>query len=504
MGRLSKEQKEAIHRAFKETGTIRGTKKLTNISRKAIRRELDRLSNPIPNAPKTTVRKSKLDSYKAKICYLVKEKGLSAVRVFEEIKDLGYAGGYSILKNYIRGIRPTIKKRPRPPIDHPPGYEAQMDWSPHKVIIGGKEQIVHTGSIVLCYSRWLFMRHLTDETLESVISLHEQAFQELGAVPEIITYDNMTTVGRHIGPGEIWINPTFQRFSKEYGFEIVILKPGAKERHGKVERPFHYIENNFLAGREFDDMEDLNNRGDQWRWNKANIRIHGTLKQKPMDRLRREMPYLKRLPRDIADIMIKEVDRKINIDFCVVIDNIRYSTDPHLIDETAKVKLFRDHLEIWVNKKFHCRHVYSKKSRNVLPEHEEIYKKMTGQKQLLEDAYLRLGEPAKKFYEGLQETRKGAAGYHLQRILKYADRYGPDIVTGALAYALKHSAYSADSVLRIINGQKLKNNNKLDRLPENVRQYLQAYAVEKQKLSHYDQIIQNEEEKEDHETNAID
>ena len=110
---------------------------------------------------------------KAKIDYLVKEKELSAVRVMEEIVELDYEGGYSILKNHVRIIRPKTKKRPSPPIDHPPGHEAQMDWSPHKVIIQGKEQIVHTGSIVLCYSRWLFMRHFTDEKLENVIECNQ-------------------------------------------------------------------------------------------------------------------------------------------------------------------------------------------------------------------------------------------------------------------------------------------------------------------------------------------
>jgi hypothetical protein len=338
------------------------------------------------------------------------------------------------------------------------------------------------------------MRHFTDETLESVISLHEQSFQELGAVPQKITYDNMTTVGRHVGPGKVWLNPTFERFAKEKGFEIVILPPGSKERHGKVERPFHYIENNFLAGREFDDMSDLYNRADQWRWKKANVRIHGTLKQRPVDRLAREMPYLKRLVIMNADTNYKEVERKINIDFCVVINNKRYSVNPDLIGEKAKVRLYPDHLEIWVNNELDCKHTYSEKNRNVLSEHEEIYKKMTGQKRLLEDAFIRLGAPAKQFYEGLEQTRKAAAGYHLQRILKYADRYGSDIVVGAMAYAAKHNAYSADSVLQIINGKKLKNQKSMDRLPENVRQYLEAYAVEKQGLDHYDQIIENKEE----------
>jgi len=236
MSRLTKEQTELVLKFFKETGFIRQTAKKAGVSRKAVRRVLRQ--GPNFNAPASHPRPSKLDPYKAKIGVLVREQNLSAVRVMEEIQELGYDGRYTILKDYIRSVRPTPYRKPRPPIDHPPGEEGQMDWSPHQVIMGGRRTVVQTGSIVLCFSRWLYHHHFTDQTLESVIKLHEMAFQELGAVPVTMTYDNMTTVGRHTGPSEIWINPQFKAFADQYDFRIVILPPGAKERHGKVERPF--------------------------------------------------------------------------------------------------------------------------------------------------------------------------------------------------------------------------------------------------------------------------
>lgn len=491
MSRLTDEQRSKIRIVFKETGSIRQTAKRTGISRNAVRRQLKRLAHPLPSAPASYHRPSKLDPYKAKIRHLVIEKHLTAVRVLEEIIELGYQGGYSILKDYIRTIRPRPYRRPTPPIDHPPGQEGQMDWSPHQTILGGRRQIVHTGSIVLCFSRWLFTRHFQDETIESVIQLHEEAFQELGAVPEIMTYDNMTTVGRHTGPAEVWINPTFKRFADQYGFKIVILPPGAKERHGKVERPFHYIEHNFLAGREFQDLEDLNRRADFWRANTANVRIHGTLRERPMDRITRERPYLKPLPQNLSNVFFKEVDRLIHTDFCVAIDTNRYSANPKLIGQNAKVRLYKDHLEIWVNRQLDCKHTYvqDRYQRQVLPEHEEIYKKMTGQRQLLKNAFLRLGEPAMTYYEGLKKQRGVAAGYHLQRILQYADRYGHDVLTGALAHASRYGAYSADAILRIIQGKKLNKKIATESVPENIRQWLRACAVEKQDPSLYDRLI---------------
>lgn len=492
MSCLTEEQTALVLKFFKETGFIRQTAKKAGVSRKAVRRVLKQ--GPV-HAPASHPRPSKLDPYKAKIGVLVREQNLSAVRVLEEIQELGYDGKYSILKDYIRAVRPTPYKKPRPPIDHPPGEEGQMDWSPHQVIMGGRRTVVQTGSVVLCFSRWIYHRHFTDQTLGSVINLHEMAFQELGAVPVTMTYDNMTTVGRHTGLSKVWINPQFKAFADQYGFRIVILPPGAKERHGKVERPFHYIEHNFLAGREFQDMEDI------WRANTANVRIHGAFRERPLDRLERERAYLKPLSHEISGTFFKKVDRLIHTDFCVAIDTNRYSTSPNLIGQTAEVRLFKSHLEIWVNKQLDAKHNYikSRHQRQVLPEHEAIYKKMSGQTQLLKHAFLPLGEPAISYYDGLKQHRGAVAGYHLQRILTYVDRHGADVVTGALAHAQRYGAYSADAVLRIIQGKGQKKNPAIPPAPvsENIRDWLRSCAVEEQEPEFYDKIINNPDDEEE-------
>lgn len=490
MSRLSEEKVRLVREVFEKTGSIRATQKQTGISRNAIRRQLRPKKLPVSGINQALQKSSKLDPFKSKIDFLLREKNLSGVRILEEIQELGYQGGYTILKSYIRKVRPKPRRRPTPPIDHCPGEEGQMDWSPHNVILGGREQIVQTGSIILCFSRWAFIRFFTDQCLEKVISLHEQAFKELEAVPKVMTYDNMTTVGRHVGSGKVWINPSFERFAQEYGFKVIILAPGKKERHGIVERPFHYIENNFLKGREFRDLEELNHRSDLWRAQTANVRIHGTLREKPLDRLAREMSYLKGLPLHVRSDFYQEVERRVHPDFCVSIDRCRYSVAPNLIGEWVQVRLYREHLEIWFNKQLHCKHVLAQdKTRQILPEHEEQYQKMSGQKQLLEQAFCRLGAAAQTYYQGLKKEKKAAAGYHLQRILKFADRYGRDIVLGALNHAINYEAYSADAILRIIQGKKLRAQQNNTAMPENTRNWLKAQAVEKQNLGDYDKLI---------------
>ena len=503
MSRLNEEKRKKIREKFRATGSIRATARAVGVSRNAVRRELDRPAAGAPGAPASSPRPSKLDAYKAKIGYLVCEKNLSAVRTLEEIRALGYAGGYSILKDYVRTIRPKAMRPPTMPIDHKPGREGQMDWSPHMAVLGGRGQLVQTGSFVLCFSRWLFMRMFMDQTLINVIRLHQEAFAEIEALPETITYDNMTTVGRHVGPGKVWINPTFKRFADEYGFEVIILPPGKKDRHGIVERPFSYIENNFLAGREFDDLEDLNRQADLWRARTANVRIHGTLRQRPVDRLKRERPFLKPLPPSKTDTFYREVQRVVLRDFSVAIDTNHYSVSPQLIGQRATVRLYNDHLQVWVNDQLDCKHTYctGKHQRQVLAEHEKSFREMTGQHQLLANAFLRLGRPAESYYEGLKNEKGAAAGYHLQRILKLADRHGADVTAGAMAHAQRYGAYSADAVTRVVLGKALKHkagkNNAPVNMPENIRQWLRSCAVDDDTLDIYDKMIREIDDESD-------
>jgi len=95
---------------------IRETAKKAGVSRKAVRRVLKQGPGFHPSAPAYQPRPSKLDPYKAKIGVLVREEGLSAVRVLEEIQELGFEGKYTIVKDYVRTIRPTPYKRPTPPL----------------------------------------------------------------------------------------------------------------------------------------------------------------------------------------------------------------------------------------------------------------------------------------------------------------------------------------------------------------------------------------------------
>jgi transposase len=491
-------RRKKILEAYAETGNIRSAARRAGHSINTVRRVLRGDDKPpvVRSRPK---RPSKLDAFRAVIQRLVLEDNLSATLTLEELRALGYEGGRSILNDYVRQIRPAPKLHVTTVMEHAPGEEGQVDWSPYAIELGGERTVVHAFSLVLPFSRFIVVRFALDEKLETLISLHEEAFSMLGAVPRRMTYDNMTTVGRHVGPGEVQLNARFEAYAKCHGFEIHILPPGRPTLHGSVERPFHYLENNFLkrARLRFDSMAHLNEQAKGWCEHVANVRVHGTTRERPTDRMLRERALMLPL-RGVQDMPWRSVARKVQSDYCVAVDTNRYSVHPKHVGQPATIKLYAERLEILIAGELAAVHLMCRQryQRLVLPEHEEAFKRIAPSRRLLEQAFLRLGPTARDYYEGLRVQRGGGAGYHLQRILRLADRHGTDLVLGAMAHAARFGNYSASAVARVIAGrQRLTLPAQATATPpaqdsaQRVRRWLEGLHVEQRDLADYDRML---------------
>lgn len=491
-------RRKAVLDAFRKSGSIKATARQLHIGRRVVRRILRGADDPVRTVPKVVPpRPSKLDPYKPMIKRLVIEDELTATLILEEIGLLGYTGGYSILKRFVRTIRPRPAVKVTNRLEHPPGSPGQVDWSPHTVTLAGDTRIVHCYSLILPFSRYMVIRYTLDEQLETLVAMHEEAFSEMAAVPPIITYDNMTTVGRHIGPGKIWINPRFEEYAKQSGFEIFLIDPGKPNQHASVERPFHYIENNCLKRRrsKFDDLDDLNTHTKWWCDNVANVRVHRETHERPVDRLARERPFLKPLPAHRHELY-RELARQVGSDFCVAVDTNRYSVPPRCVGQVATVRLYVDRLEILVAGDIVAAHQLpeTRHGRLVLAEHAAEFKHWTPSRRLLEQAFLRLGEPASDFYQGLLAQRGKGAGYHLQRILKMADRHGSAVVMAAMSHAARYGNYGAEAVARVIAGRQMPRTRQTEPTarpmpPEQVRLWLEGLDVETGDLADYDRKV---------------
>jgi len=126
----------------------------------------------------------------------------------------------------------------------------------------------------------------------------EAALCFFGGVPKELLFDQMKGVildDKRDEDGPLLENPEFLRFAHHWGFRVRACRPYRAKTKGKVERPVGYVRSNFFYGRTFISDADLNDQAERWYRTVANPRIHGTLKERPVDRFDREREFLRPL-----------------------------------------------------------------------------------------------------------------------------------------------------------------------------------------------------------------
>ena len=241
--------------------------------------------------------------------------GLSGRRLYRDIAEMGYAGGYTTVTNYLRKIRaaspPPFERR----FETGPGVQAQVDFAEFKVEFAsepGRVRKIHLFTMVLGHSRWLWGRFCYRQNLPTVLRMHIEAFEAIGGVPHEVLYDRMKTavVGEH--DGEVIYNLSLGSLLRHYDALPRACRPYRAKTKGKVERPYRYIRQDFYLGREFQDLADLNARFGEWLEHIANVRIHGTTRRVPAEVLVEEREFLRPLPamrHGAAEICIRRVSR---------------------------------------------------------------------------------------------------------------------------------------------------------------------------------------------------
>lgn len=226
------------------------------------------------------------------------------VRVHEELQARhGLAVPYTTLSRYCRkqGIG-VEQKVPAGRIVTDPGEESQHDTSPYTIEIGGKKVKRHCASLVLGYSRRIYIRFYEKfDRFHCKIFLTE-AYQAMGGCCRRCVIDNSHVVIA-CGTGKnAQVSSEMEAFEKRFGFRFLAHELGDANRSGKVERPFWYIETNFLAGRTFKDDADLNGQAQAWLDEKANVRRIRELGASPNELFAAEKPHLVPLPLYVPEV----------------------------------------------------------------------------------------------------------------------------------------------------------------------------------------------------------
>lgn len=255
----------------------------------ALDRDLD--SEAVRYGPRRPV-PTKLDEYKPIIeARLAAYPELSAVRLLDEIRAAGYTGGYSQLKAFVRRVRPAPTLEPIVRFETPAGRQAQVDFARFQFPWGIRYALL----VVLGYSRLLWCRFYVRQDMPTLMDGLEEAFQYFGGVPQELLFDQMKAVitrDLRLEGGALVRNAEFLRFARHWGFTPRACRPYRAKTKGKVERPVRYVRGNLVYGRTFLHDADLDQQRQHWLERVANVRIHGTTRERPRVRFDRDERYL--------------------------------------------------------------------------------------------------------------------------------------------------------------------------------------------------------------------
>jgi hypothetical protein len=271
------------------------------------------------------------------------------VRVSEKLADAGIEVGYSTLTSFCRRHEiGTAPKQVTGAYHFGPGEEMQHDTSPHTVSIAGTMVSLQCASLVMCYSRDLYAQvYRRWSRFECRLFLSE-AIRHFGGASKRCVVDNLTVVIAHGLGREAVPAPEMQALATRFGFTFMAHEPGDKNRSARVERPFHYIENNFYPGRTFESIGDLNAQLRAW-CDTVRRRPKRHLPNTPAELFAVEKPALSPLPLHVPEVY--EVhQRRVGGEGYVSLHTNRYPVPDTLIDrhiqlhETAtKVRVFDGH-----------------------------------------------------------------------------------------------------------------------------------------------------------------
>lgn len=439
---MNQEELREIQELFQQGWKIRAIARKLGRDPKTIRKALGR-------APRETL-PPKLEDFKPLIKDLA-AKDLKAPRILREIRARGYTGGLTILKEYLREIRGPKNKSPKVfhRFETKMAVEAQMDWSPYRLVIGTVEMVVHCFSLILCYSRRLWIGFFRNQRLPTLLCAHVEALEYHQGCPERIVYDNQTTVtlGR-VGRTPLW-HPTFLEFAKHYGFKPYACKVKHKERKGKVERPFSWISDDFLRGTVFHSLEDLNQKARVWLDTVANVRKHTTTGRLVHEMYAEEKPCLIELPSMPFHAERREV-RKVQKDGYVLVDGSYYPT-PIKPGQEVTVLVYPTRVEILdASGKVVAAHGVPDRPMRIAAPWQAPPKTEAVSLTALETGFLARFPWAQDFLEGLKRRMNALTPIHLRQIERLVAIYGEAQAAAAIERALAYRNFSALSVGRIL------------------------------------------------------
>jgi len=255
-----------------------------------------------------------------------------------------------------------------------PGKQLQGDFGQITVAVGGEKVKLHACVLTLGYSRRPFVDVFDNEQIDSWLSTMEASFRHFDGIPEEMLVDNakaLVTV-HNAQTREVVFSPTFSAFALYWGFRPIACAPYRARTKGKDERGVAYVKRNAIAGRSFESLQELRAHLDWWMREVADVRVHGTTGQRPIDRfVAAEAAALKPLNGRPPFQQKRELVRRVHSDLCVELDSNGYSVPWRYIGQEVSVLVGQQEIVISHAGTEIARHqrLWGRKERSVQNQH---------------------------------------------------------------------------------------------------------------------------------------
>jgi transposase len=447
---LSQSQRIAILELHRQGVPRREIARLMEISRVTVRRVLESNSTDVPELN----RLEKAEPYRQQVLELMHTCKGNLVRVHEELVAGGAELSYPALTAFCR--RHGIGQEPveaAGQYEFRPGEEMQHDTSPHEVELGGEKRKVQTASAVLCYSRMLFFQcYPTFQRFDCKVFLTE-ALRYMGGSTARVMIDNTHVVVLRGSGRDMVPVPEMAAFGERFGFQFVAHAIGNANRSARVERPFWFIENNFLAGRTFSSWEDLNQQARQW-CDKVNSTYKKHLRAVPRELFAMERLRLKPLPAWIPEVY-RLYQRIVDVEGYVSLNSNRYSVPVDWIGRRVEARETKDKVELQLDARrivTHTRIAESEYQRVTLAEHRPP----RGQRMPRPDrhpeekAILEAAPELAGYVAAMKQHGRKTITLALRQLLRLVKEYPREALLGAVEEAARYGLYDLDRLERMI------------------------------------------------------
>jgi transposase len=417
------------------------------------------LVNDTEGMRRGTCRTTQLDPYLPFVRdTLAQYPRLRATRLFEMVKARGYTGSVVQLRRAVRLIRPAATATVYRRLTTLAAEEAQVDWGAFGSIRIGRGVRPLSGFVmVLSYSRAVCALFTVDQTLESFLRGHVEAFETWPGVPRTLVYDNLRSAVLERAGTAIRFHPRLLELAGHYHFAPRPCTPGRGNEKGKVERQIQYLRHAFFAARTFVDVEDLNAQFRRWRDDVAHQRPHPEQRDRTVAAvLAEEQPRLLPLPAHPFETEVMRMVASGKTPY-VRFDRNSYSI-PHthvrrpltLLASPTTVRVIAGVDEI-------ARHARSYDTGQVIEQEAHVAGLVAATRQDNPSSArdrLRLAVPAAATLLERLAARGESLRYPVVRLLALLDDYGPHELAAAIARALERDALGAGAIAHILESRR--------------------------------------------------